>query len=317
MALNLVRLRIEPLSGWRTPWHADTLTGMMATILARAHGAERLEADLLEPWRRGEPPFVLADACPGDLLPSPACLVLWPWPEADRKRVKRALWLTREQFTVLQQGRRPALSGEPPDPFQPSVRMRNTLDRQGGRTGAPGSLYELPLTSLSKEYSHLSLYAGVMPDREPLLHDLLTLLSESGFGADAGAGFGQFRIAGGFEDASWLDQVTDPDGWVSLSAFQPDANDPTDGYWRSFVKYGKLGPALGPGSVFKRPQLMLEAGACFQSQNGRRGWYGRLIPSEQLLPDSTRQTLLVEGKAPVQPAFALAVPMRWAEEYNR
>jgi hypothetical protein len=69
--------------------------------------------------------------------------------------------------------------------------------------------------------------------------------------------------------------------------------------------------------VFKRPQLMLEAGACFQSQNGRRGWYGRLIPSEQLLPDSTRQTLLVEGKAPVQPAFALAVPMRWAEEYNR
>ena len=315
--MNLVRLRIEPLTGWRTPWQADTLTGIMASALARAHGPERLESDLLDPWRRGEPPFVLSDACPGDLLPAPACLGLWRWPEADPKRVKRTLWLAREQFATLQQGRRPELPGEPPDPFRASVRMRNTLDRQSDRTGAPGSLYELPVTSLSRDHSHFSLYARVAPGKETLLRELLALLSDSGFGADTSAGFGQFRLTGDFEDASWLAQVTEPNGWVSLSTFQPGPGDPTDGYWRSFVKYGKLGPALGVGAVFKRPQLMLQPGACFRSNNGLRDWYGRQIRSADLLPGPTCQALRSDGTAPVQPAFALAVPLRWAKEYNQ
>lgn len=315
--MNLLRFRVEPTSPWRTPWQADTLTGMMAAALARAYGPARLASDLLGPWRRGEPPFVLADACPGDLLPSPACLALWPWPEADRKRVKRTLWLSREQFTALQQGRRPVIPEQPPGPFHFSVRMRNTLDRQSDRTGAPGSLYEVPVTSLSKEYSQLSLYAGVAPGKEVLLRELLILLSESAFGADASAGFGHFRIVDGFEDASWLAAVTEPDGWVSLSTFQPGAHDPTDGYWRSFVKYGKLGPDLGTDAVFKRPQRMLQPGSCFRTKVGVRDWYGRLITSDELLPESTQQALGSSGTAPVQPAFALAVPMKWIEEYNR
>lgn len=342
MAMNLVRLRIEPTSSWRTPWQADTLTGMMASALARAHGPERLESDLLEPWRRGEPPFVLSDACPGDLLPSPACLVLWSWPEADRKRLKGTVWLTREQFATLQHGRRPELPGEAPDPFRASVRMRNTLDRQSDWTGGLGSFYEVTLDDLAHPgpdlvsiYAHpvgvtwcrvhkagepnpyLSIYAKVSAEGSALLRELLTLLSESGFGADASAGFGHFRIGDDCEDASWLAEVESADAWVSLSTFQPATGDPTDGFWRSFVKYGKLGPDLGVEALFKRPQWMLQPGACFRSNNGLHDWYGRLIPSEELLPESTWQALRSDGKAPVQPAFALAVPMKWAQEYNR
>jgi CRISPR-associated protein Csm4 len=341
MEMNLLRFRIEPTSSWRTPWQADTLTGMLASTLARVGGPERLESDLLDPWRRGEPPFVLSDGCPGNLLPSPACLMLWPRPEAERKRVKRTLWLTREQFTDLQQGRMPEIPGELHDPFHSSVRMRNTLDRQSDCTGESGSLYEVATEDLShpdpdlasiyanslgatwcrvhkadEPCPYLSIYVKVSPQGSGLLRELLTLLSESGFGADTSAGFGQFRLADESEDASWLAEVAGPDGWVSLSTFQPDAHDPTDGYWRSFVKYGKLGPDFGVDGVFKRPQWMLEAGACFRSRNRQRDWYGRLIPSEELLPESARQALRAEGKAPVQPAFALAVPLRWAKEYN-
>ena len=334
--MNLVRLRIEPLSGWRTPWQADTLTSMMASALARAHGSERLEFDLLEPWRRGEPPFVLSDACPGDLLPSPTSLPLWSWPEADRKRVKRTLWLSREQFTTLQQGLKPELSGEPPDPFRASVRMRNTLNRQSDRTGELGSLYEVTLDDLAHPgpdlvsiYAHplgvtwcrvhkadepnpyLSIYAKVSSEGSALLRELLTLLSESGFGADASAGFGHFRIADDFEDASWLAEVESADAWVSLSTFQPATGDPTDGFWRSFVKYGKLGPDFGVADVFKRPQWMLHPGACFRVGDSARDWYGRCISSEELLADSTRQALDLPGIRPLQPAFALAAPMKW------
>ena len=339
--MKLVRFRIEPTSPWRTPWQADTLTGMMASALARAHGSERLEFDLLEPWRRGEPPFFLSDACPGDLLPSPACLVLCSWPEEERKRVKRTVWLTREQFASLQHGRKPELPGEPPDPFRASVRMRNTLDRQSDRTGELGSLYEVTLHDLAHPgpdlvsiYAHplgvtwcrvhkasepnpyLSIYAKVSTEGTALLRELLTLLSESGFGADASAGFGQFRIADNFEDASWLAEVESADAWVSLSTFQPAAGNPTDGLWRSFVTYGRLGPDFGVEGVFKRPQWMLRARSCFREQGAPRDWYGRVIGTNELLPQGTANELAARGVRPVQPAFSLAVPMKWAKEYE-
>jgi CRISPR-associated protein Csm4 len=315
--MNLVRFRILPNGSWLTPWHADTLTGMLASVLARAHGADRLEGDLLEPWRLGQPPFVLSDAFPGDLLPSPACLALWPWPEAQRKQVKRTEWLSRDQFRTLQSGSRPTVSDYPSEALRRSLRMRNTLDRQSDKTGAAGSLYEVPLAVLSVDHSYLSVYAKIVPGKEQFLRELLGLLSDSGFGADASVGQGQFTLDGGFEGASWLEEVQGGNAWISLSAFQPSTNDSTQGYWRSFVKYGKLGPDFGVGGVFKRPQWMLRAGSCFREQGAPRDWYGRVIGTDEILPEATRTELAGAGIRPVQPAFALAVPMRWAEEYDQ
>ena len=322
--MKLVRFRLQPQGSWRTPWQADTLLGALAAVGARAHGPDWLERQLLSPWRDCDPPFVVSDACPGDLLPAPAFLPLFPgWPDSERKRVKKTAWLTPEQFAALQNGRTVQLPeskaaeagfASNSEVLRPDVRMRNTLSRLTGTTGDPGSLFSLSATRLSSALTDLSLYARVAPGRESQLGDLLHQLGETGFGADVSTGFGHFRLAGGPEDASQLDSLVQARAWVSLSTFQPAPSDSTDGYWQSFVKYGKLGPDFGLDGVFKRPQFMLRQGACFQAAGPLHDWYGRCIDTRDLLSASTADQLQARGIRPVQPAFALAVPLKWNPE---
>ncbi|HEX5482330.1 MAG TPA: hypothetical protein VFZ08_06860 [Terriglobia bacterium] len=322
--MNLVRFRLFPKGSWRTPWQADTLMGAIAAVAARASGPEWLEAELLAPWRRNDPPFVLSDACPGDLLPAPALLPLFPrWPEAERKLVKKAAWLTPEQFDAVQKGGKPAMPQTAGGKFgfaatdaamKSESRMRNTLDRLTDTTGNAGSLYPVTAIALESGFNYLSLYARVAVGKEAVLTNLLRLLADSGFGADVSTGFGHFGLAEGWEDASGLDRMEGANGWISLSTFQPAAGDPTEGYWQSFVKYGKLGPDFGIADVFKRPQWMLRPGACFRSKGLIREWYGRPIEAGDLLSAPALAELDSRGIHPIQPAYALAVPFVWPKE---
>ncbi len=326
MAMKLIRFRLALKGSWRTPWQADTLTGALAAVAARMYGASWVEQELLAPWREAVPPFVLSDACPGDLLPAPALLsLLDAWPEEARKQVKKAAWLTRKQFADVQAGRPPRLpelvspeAGFAPEDtvFQPKVRFRNSLDRLTDTTANTGSLFSVGTRVLAKGVSNLSLYARIAPGTESLLRSLLASLGEAGFGADAAIGFGHFSLAEGWDDASWLDEVEGANGWVSLSTFQPAPTDSTVGYWQSLVKYGKLGPDFGVEDVFKRPQWMLRPGACFRRDDQPRDWYGRLIETNEMLAAKAVSELAAQGVRPVHPAFALAVPMKWTMEHE-
>lgn len=313
--MKLLRFGLRPSTTWVSAWQADTLSGMLACLYGRAYGAERLKADLLEPWLGNSPPFVLSDACPGDLLPAPACAAMLAPPDADRKKLKRFEWLTPEQFRQVQLGTMPAMAGEPPNPIQRTLRMRNSIDRTVESVGDQGQLYSVPLKSL-REDSCLSVYARIEKGREGWVRKLLQLLTESGFGADAAVGQGQLDAEIEVTEAAWLADIPDANGWVSLSTFQPSASDPVTGYWRSFVKYGRLGPDPGADGVFKRPQWMLRAGAVFRSDGPVRDWYGRSIPDRDLLPGETMRQLSGEDIHPVQPAFALALPVRWSPGYD-
>ena len=122
------------------------------------------------------------------------------------------------------------------------------------------------------------------------------------------------ELEGDLDLSSELDDVSDPDGFVSLSTFQPSPSDPVEGYWRSFIKYGKLAPEFHDAAVFKRPQVMLEPGACFRTGGVHRFFYGNAIGPDRLLSDGDRERLARRGVHPVQAAFALAVPMVWKEE---
>jgi CRISPR-associated protein Csm4 len=317
MAMKLLRLKLIPVTAWATPWQADTLLGMLAAVYGRVRGPDRLEEDLLTPWRRGEPPFVVSDAFPGDLLPAPASLTLWPWPDTERRQVKRTEWLSPAQFAAVQSGRQPSLTEIASPPFRSWLRIRNTLNRTSNATGDAGSLYEVPVTLLSKQYSYLSLYIKVEPDKEKLFGEALSFLADSGFGADTSVGQGHFRILENSGDVNWLSSAEHADAWISLSTFQPASHDPTIGYWQSFVKYGKLGPQFGIDNVFKKPQWMLRSGACFRQGGVPKDRYGRLIDTGDLLPQSVLAQLASKNVRPVHPAFALAVPMKWAEEYRQ
>lgn len=319
--MRLIRYKLRPRGSWITPWRADTLTGLLASQLVAERGVDEFRRLLAEPWGREQPdpPFVLSDAMPGELLPKPECVGFFFSDPKERKKVKRVAWLTRDQFRKVQAGEKPEL-GENPKPVLNFVRMRNVLDRTTSTTGAAGSaatLYSIPATCLNAGYEYLSLYARVSDEGGELLKGLMQTLSQRGFGADAGVGHGQLDVEAAEELEKTFDAVESPSGWISLSTFQPAANDPVDGYWRSFMKYGRLGPDVPVDGVFKRPQWMLEPGACFKTGEEPREWYGRLIGTEELLPENSLKQLAGTGIAPVQPAFALAVPARWIDRYER
>ena len=308
--MRLYRYKIEPRSPWRTPWQADTLAGMLCCACARTGDTHTLLSQILEPALDGHPPFVLSDACPGDMLPIPVAARLLDWPPRDARRLRRTRWLPAAAFHKFQK----TATLEPGDihrgePIPRHPTTHNTISRLTGTTGPEGSLFHLDDYHLAKGIDHLTIYARVRPDFLDTLTILFEELSARGFGADTSAGRGQFRLLGGPEPADHLDAANGADGLVVLSTFQPAPHDPTQGYWDPFVKYGKLGPDFGLENVFKRPTVLFRPGACFRSAE-LRPFLGRAIPATELLAPDVVAALAERGIRPVHLAFGLAVPCK-------
>ena len=307
----LVRLRLKPLGVWTTPWQADSLLGAMACAWARYRGQDALQRDFLDPWLAHEPLFVISDAFPGDSLPAPAGLPLWwDWPSEERKTVKKYRWMTTTDFRRVQKGEQPNLEDSGIS-IRDHVRLRNTISRVSNTTGAGGELFEVPFSNLSKSDGSLTIFARAAAGGLQILLEALEMLGRTGYGADASVGHGGFELDGDPTPCPELDNVPRADGFTSLSTFQPAATDPVEGFWRLFVKYGKLAPEFHSSAVFKRPQVMLAAGACFRTKHPPKPFYGTRIGPEHLLSKSARESLAARGIYPVQAAFALAVPMIW------
>ncbi len=286
--------------------------GALASVWARYKGVEALYRDFLDPWNAHEPLFVISDAFPGDSLPAPACLpIWWDWPEDKRKEVKKTKWLSSIQFTQIQQGTQPQLSDSPEISIQNNIRLRNSISRSAGEDG---QLFEVPFSNLSVPNAGMTLYARTGDTGLEILAEALQLLGRVGYGADASVGHGGFDLAGEPTGCPELDDIPGADGFISLSTFQPALHDPTDGLWKSFIKYGKMAPDFHNIAIFKRPQVMLEAGACFRTNSAPKPFYGAPIPPERLLDPRHAQTLAEHGVRPVQAAFALAAPIVWEKE---
>ena len=314
---TLVRLKLKPLGVWTTPWQADSLLGAMACAWVRSRGQDALQRDFLEPWLAREPLFVISDAFPGDSLPAPASLPLWwNWPPEKRKDLKKYRWMTMADFCRVQGGKKPNLE-DPGILIRNRVRLRNTISRVSNTTGASGTLFEVPFSSLSKSDGDLTIFARAANGGLRILLEALEMLGRTGYGADSSVGHGGFELDGDPTPCPELDNVPRADGFTSLSTFQPAATDPVEGFWRLFVKYGKMAPEFHSIVVFKRPQVMLAAGACFRTKHPPKPFYGAPIGPEHLLSKSARESLAAHGIHPVQAAFGLAVPMIWQREAYR
>jgi CRISPR-associated protein Csm4 len=313
--MKLYRLRLTPRAAWLTPWQSDTLSGLLCCIHARTHGAEALRREIIDPAERGAPRFVLSDAFPDDLLPLPCTARLRDWPAEDRKKMKRAGWIHRTAFSRYRADGSLALQDLREAPLVLRNRLRNTLDRLHDATGAEGSLFPAAETVLKDEDGagsrpFLSVYARIEDGFEASLYALFHELSQSGFGADVSAGFGQLEVTGAWEPAEDLDRPVDgANGIVSLSTCQPGFGDPTEGSWDAFVKYGKVGPDFGLDNVFKRPLVLFRPGACFRMPEPR-GFIGRAIPMVELLSRETCDVLRARGANVLHLAFGLAVSAR-------
>jgi hypothetical protein len=307
--VQLYRLKIEPLSAWRTPWHADTLSGMLCWMCARRDGGQRLRDEILEPALAGRPPFVLSDLCPGNLLPAPAIIQRYEWPPLFRKLVRRAKWITPAGFRMVQRC-------EPPDVrmlsrdggIRSHAELHRSIGRASGSTAGGGQVFVTESNYLEQDVGTLSLYVRTTETYASRLLSLVEELSLTGYGAGASTGKGHFQLASELEPMPQFDAIEKPVGRIVLSTFQPAAGDPVEGYWDSFVKFGKLGPDFGLANVHKRPLVMLRPGAMFVAP-GASNFVGRAVPTTELLSEDTINRLSDHTAQPVQLAFGLTVPV--------
>ncbi len=289
MALLTYRAVLAPRSPTMTPWHADTIFGSLCWAIVRGHGPDQLAA-FLHAYADDEPPLVLSNGFVGGLLPAP----LVPRPRRvfatreeeqqlrdEAKRLKTRTYLTRDAFLRACAGEDVRLElQERPDS------SRDTLHNTGSRLGTgsvDGALYTMTelwpgrrpgasgvavgAPTATPEAAPIIVYALVRPDYAALIGAAWDALAATGYGRRVSVGFGQVDLLGWTEADATTGlpaTLTGANGFVALSNFCPAAGDPTIGYYRTMVKYGRLGEERGTrSSPFKRPLIQLIAGSCF------------------------------------------------------
>ncbi len=302
--MKTYRLTIKPHSSFLTPWQADTIFGSLCWIMAWREGGNALTEFLLE-YKNGNPVFILSDGMPGDLLPAPAHFSLMS-PESktyedyqERKKLKKISWLTPDQFESIRNGRLGTQPEESIKAFNAFTTLHSSINRISGTTGDEGSLFELEESALASENT-ISIYLKIKDGWEAKVFSLFKDLSLMGYGKKKSVGKGSFEIIGELEPFNQFSNFDDANGFVSLSNFVPAKNDPTEGFYKMLVKYGKLGGEFTfSKNPFKKPLMMLTTGSAFYVEGNIKPFYGRMV----------------EGLAPAKPevvqyGYAFAVPIR-------
>jgi len=148
--------------------------------------------------------------------------------------------------------------------------IKNTVDR---RRASGGGIHGHEEYYWSGDYD---VYVAPLDDSwaEPL-EELFADLEMTGYGKKKTSGKGQFRIVG--VEETTLPRATAANAFVSLNSFVPAAADPTEGTYSVMVKRGKIGEWFPRRvSLFKRPVIMLEAGATFMTSTPR-DYYGSML----------------------------------------
>lgn len=311
--MQTYQITLSVPSGFITPWHADTIFGHLCWAAERHEGFKRLSgASGLIDLFRNEPPFILSDGFPAGLLPAPVTLKnLYSRPEDDQvdieqydlmKRAKKTEYITIEEFLLFQQGNVPELSDTGQKGFVTATVLHNTISRITNTTGSQGSLYES-----DEKYAangEIQIYIKIKDGFEDDVRLLFDRFAQGSYGAKKSTGKGTFSVKT-IEPYKAFDAMPeaklnnqDISGFVTLSHFVPAKGDPTDGAYKTMIKYGKLGEEKTLcGQPFKKPLMMLKPGAVFHT-NSVRPYYGLLLDN---ISDADPSV--------VQYAFAFAVPV--------
>lgn len=272
-----------------TPWQADTIFGSLCWAIARREGEAVLQGFLAR-YEGDEPPLVLSNGFPDGLLPAP----LAPRPrrealtrheereiQAAAKRLKGKTHLPLNLFQQACAGRDVSLGlVTPPGVTRDS--LKNTVSRLGLGTVDEGGLYHVTEAwgAAGGDGAMMVIYMRVVDDVVDLVGRAVREMAQSGYGRRISVGYGQVELREWAPTADLDFNIPDANGFVALSNFCPARDDPTQGYYRTLVKYGRLGEgrSVTQGlSPFKRPLIQLIAGSCFYTNGAARAYYGRLV----------------------------------------
>lgn len=302
-----VTLKLRSASG--SEWQADTIFGHLCWLMVwhKDFGEAKLQ-EWLARFQSGDPPLVLSDGFPGQLLPRPVPIFDRSRSEKSknqglreaeqRKPLKKINWLIEKEFETVRSGQvfKPDPEGDKVrDTLQGQrVNFKNQISRLSNTTGEEGQLYPF----VEHLWKTITIYLQVADEEVETVRQLFEMMKDVGYGKRKTIGYGEI------ESLDWhsfdgFKPVEGANAFVSLSHFVPARNDPTEGQWKTKVKYGKLGGEwAATANPFKKPIIMLEPGSWFYT-NTPKEWYGRLV----------------SGISPAHPkvvqyGLAFAVPMR-------
>jgi len=301
--MKTYRVKLTLAGRFITPVQADTLWGHFCWLTKWREDEAALKTFIHA--FEDDPPFILSDGFPGDLLPAPAhlpalALAMGERQQfAERKKLKNIEWLTPGEFAAVQQGKPLTNYDIIRKGFKTSTTLHSSINRYTGTTGDEGSLFEIESTVLEQEHQYVSVYLRIKDDWVSKVTNLLQDLTSMGYGKKRSVGMGVFEV-GEPEIFAKFENIVGANGFMALSNFVPANTDPINGNYRMHVKYGKLGGdyAFG-GKPFKRPLMMIKAGSVFKTDDHPHDYYGRMIEGV-----STAQ------KDVVQYGYAFAIPIR-------
>jgi CRISPR-associated protein Csm4 len=297
--MKIYQIKLKYKSNLITSLQGDTIFGHLCWVVAHKEGDKGIK-DFLKPFMEHNPPFILSDGFPGDLLPRPSSAEFNIKDVEVIKEIKKIEYVSLTDFNRIRNGE----AFKPDVPAKHPIRLittpHNRVDRLTNTVGED-SLYSLQ----EMHVDYVSLFLKVVDDKwKERVVDLLKELSKSGYGRKKSIGKGQFTIEG-VEEFNKFEPVSQPDGFVTLSNFCPAEDDPVEGLYRTFVKYGKLGEEFTfCGNPFKKPLVMIKAGSVFKTGEPPEEFYGRMIPGGK------------DGVSPVkeevvQYAYAFALPIQY------
>lgn len=310
--MQTFRVTLNLRSAVASAFQADTIFGHLCWALRYLEGEEALR-EFLGYYREGIPPFLVSDGFPGDLLPGPLLppeppqtdISLTKQKEAfdSAKNTRKVGYLTVDEFNRVIKGERVQPYAGKHQPHERNT-LKNRIDRLSGTTGDNGELFEFEETYWSWNDGNstypipVSIYLNVEKGFEEQAKRLFQFVAEQGYGKRKSVGYGTIDSME-FESFNGFSLPSDPNGFVSLSGFVPAENDPTHGFWKVRVKYGKLGEEFASGgNPFKKPIVMLTAGSVFLDDSPR-AFYGTLVPKVTLINPEI-----------VQYGFALPIPIK-------
>ena len=296
------RIIIKPTGPIGTPWQSDTLFGHFVWLVAMQEGKAAVQ-DFLEPFLDREPPFILSDGFPENLLPSPffdAGIVHFTTMEDYRfqKKVKKARFLPDDRFDFARKEGRIGRGLPTDEPYYKAEMLHASLNRNTNSTCEGGQLFSTVETYLEKKYKTLSIYVRCRDEWCERVSDFFERLSLTGYGRDKSTGIGSFSVEA-VDEWRGFAPFDEANGFISLSSYVPDENDPIDGRWRIRVKRGYLGEQSGSVNPFKRPLIQFEPGATFKTDKIPKPWYGRMV--RDIAPGMPEA---------VQNCYTIAVPAR-------
>lgn len=308
--MQLYRITVKPVMSFSSQLQSDTFFGAFCWNYRYYCGETELEY-MLKGMREGHPSVIFSNAFPKDTLPLPLGIrdTSMNFEDIEKKeerkrafqnhkKLKGARFVRREWFEKIMEGDYNGFTaGLAEDGYQEQTVMHNMVSRQAGtvmKLGESGNLYDESevFTDAEQEYD---IYLLSSLD-SPILKEVIERMFLLGIGRNKSVGKGAFEVKAWLEEPPFT-PANNTNGYMALSNFVPARHDPTDGWYKTLVKYGKLDREYAASEIpFKKPVLFLQAGAVFYDDEVKE-YYGKCLEGV-----SIRKEIVTSG-------YTIAMPM--------